>query len=210
VSRSTKVIFVCSPNNPTGNNLPRAEIEKLLHEFEGIVVVDEAYSDFSLQRPFRFDINLYPNLIVLNTFSKAWASASIRLGIAIASPDIITYFNKVKYPYNVNQLTQQQALTMIQRRFDVEKWVRLILEERARVLPAFAELTICKKIYPTDANFFLARMVDAPRIYDYLLQRGIVVRNRSNIALCGDCLRVTIGTPTENSALLGALRQYKM
>jgi histidinol-phosphate aminotransferase len=207
-SRNTKAIFLCSPNNPSGNNLDVNEVVEVLRTFEGIVVVDEAYSDFSSQPTFRSQLDRFPNLIVLNTFSKAWACASIRLGIALAQPEIIKLFNKVKYPYNVNNLTQQEALKMIDRKDDVFKWTKLVLEERERMLPAFNELPICQTIYPTDANFFLARMTDAPAIYSYLLRRGIIVRNRSHIALCGNCLRITIGNAKENSALLGALRQY--
>jgi len=209
VDAQTKVIWLCSPNNPTGNNLDRQAIERVLTEFQGIVVVDEAYSDFNDQRPFRFDLDRFPNLIVLNTFSKLWASAAIRLGMAFASPEIIALFNKVKYPYNVNALTQQQAMKTLDNMQQVQYWRATILKERAQLLPAVAELPICKAVYPTDANFFLARMTDADRIYHYLVDRGIVVRNRSRVQLCGNCLRITIGTPQENNALLGALRQYK-
>lgn len=205
----TKVIWLCSPNNPTGNSLDRAAIERILREFHGIVVVDEAYSDFNNSRPFRLDLGRFPNLIVLNTFSKLWASAAIRLGMAFASPEIIALYNKVKYPYNVNQLTQQQALRMMSDIQQVQYWRAIILKEREALLPAVAELPICKAVYPTDANFFLARMTDADGIYHYLIDRGIVVRNRSRVQLCGNCLRITIGTPQENSALLGALRQYR-
>lgn len=204
----TKAIFLCSPNNPTGNDLSRPEMERLLEQFDGIVVIDEAYSDFSQQRPFRLDLQRYPNLIVLNTFSKAWASAAIRLGMAFASPEIIALFNKVKYPYNISQLTQDQALSQLDHRFEIEKWISTLKEERAQMMRAFAELPLCRCVYPSDANFFLARVDGADRIYRYLVERGIIVRNRSKIELCGDCLRVTIGTKDENSALLAALRQY--
>ena len=205
----TKVIWLCSPNNPTGNALDRKEIEHILNEFQGIVVVDEAYSDFCDRRPFRLDLDRFPHLIVLNTFSKLWASAAIRLGMAFASEDIIALFNKVKYPYNVNQLTQQQAMTMLDDLQHINQWRATILSERAHLLPAVAELPICKAVFPTDANFFLARMTDADAIYHDLIDRGIVVRNRSRVQLCGNCLRITIGTPQENNALLGALRQYR-
>ena len=205
----TKVIWLCSPNNPTGNALERHAIERILTAFSGIVVVDEAYADFSNLRPFRLDLDRFPNLIVLNTFSKLWASAAIRLGMAFASEEIIGLFNKVKYPYNVNQLTQQQALKVLDDLQHVELWRATLLNERAHLLPSVAELPICKAVYPTDANFFLARMTDADRIYNYLVDRGIIVRNRSRVQLCGNCLRITIGTPDENNALLGALRQYR-
>ena len=205
----TKAIFVCSPNNPTGNDLMREEIEKLLEQFRGIVVVDEAYSDFSQQRPFRTDIDKYPNLIVFNTFSKAWGSAAIRLGMAFASEEIIGLYNKVKYPYNVNKLTQQQAKEVLAKPTELHKKLVLILEERASLMQAFAELPICTKVYPSDANFFLAKVTDANAIYNYLVDRGIIVRNRNRITLCQNCLRITVGTKHDNTELLSALRQYK-
>ncbi|WP_027455345.1 histidinol-phosphate transaminase [Xylanibacter brevis] len=204
----TKVIWICSPNNPTGNDINRDEIVKVLTSFEGIVVVDEAYSDFSQQRPLRFELPRYPNLVVLNTLSKAWASAAIRLGMAFASPEIIGLFNKVKYPYNVNLLTQEQAIKVLSDPYEVDRWVQLIKSERTRVIEAFQALPLCEKIYPTDANFFLARVVDAQRIYDYLVEQGIIVRNRTRVQLCQNCLRITIGNRDENNELIGALRQY--
>ncbi len=209
VDDHTKVIWLCSPNNPSGNALERKGIERILTEFQGIVVVDEAYSDFCNMPPFRLDLDRFPNLIVLNTFSKLWASAAIRLGMAFASEEILALFNKVKYPYNVNQLTQQQALKVLDDMPHVNQWLRTLLNERAHLLPAVAELPICRAVYPTDANFFLARMTNATAIYHYLVDRGIIVRNRSRVQLCQDCLRITIGTPQENNTLLGALRQYK-
>ena len=205
----TKAIFLCSPNNPTGNSLQRDEVHKVLTRFPGIVVVDEAYSDFAAQRPFRLDLATYPNIIVLNTLSKAWGCAAIRLGMAFASEEIIGLLNRVKYPYNVSLLTQRQAQEMLGRTQKVAEWLRVIRTEREHVLPAFAELPVCKKLYPTDANFFLARVAGADRIYQYLVEQGIIVRNRSRVQLCDDCLRITIGTPQENCALLGALRKYK-
>ena len=204
----TKLIWICSPNNPTGNNIDREEILRVINGFQGIVIVDEAYSDFSRQRPLRLELSQHPNLVVLNTLSKAWASAAIRLGIAFASPDIIAIFNKVKYPYNINYLTQQQAMKILADLPGVERWVRLILEERSRMIEAFRQLPICEQLYPTDANFFLARVTDAQALYDYLVHQGIIVRNRTRVQLCHNCLRITIGTRTENGELLGALRQY--
>lgn len=206
--RYTKVIWICSPNNPSGNLIDPDEVEMVIEGFEGIVVVDEAYSDFAPGKPFRTKLRHYPNLIVLNTMSKAWGCAAIRLGMAFASAEIIGLFNKVKYPYNVNALTQERALEMMQSPYEVEKWVKLLLQERIRVMESFSILPICQKVYPTDANFFLARMTDAPAIYDYLIREGIIVRNRSRVTLCDNCLRVTIGTKTENSQLLAALRKY--
>ena len=209
VNAHTKVIWLCSPNNPTGNNLDGKEIEKVLCSFEGIVVLDEAYSDFSSRSPFRHRLDEFPNLIVLNTFSKAWGCAAIRLGLAYASEEIIGLFNKVKYPYNVNKLTQDAALEILDKRRDVENWIKLILEERPKLMASVAELRICEKVYPTEANFFLAKMNDATAIYEYLIDNGIVVRNRSKIALCHNFLRITVGTPQENNVLLAALRKYK-
>ena len=204
----TKIIWLCSPNNPTGNSLSRDEILKTIEGFEGIVIVDEAYTDFSQQMSLRQELPTHPNLIILQTMSKAWGSAAIRLGMAFASKEIINIYNKVKYPYNVNLLTQQQALEMLKDAFEVEKWVRTLLAERGYLMQAFQQLPICKEVYKTDANFFLARMTDAQRIYDYLVERGIIVRNRTRIQLCNNCLRVTIGTRSENAELLAALRQY--
>ena len=204
----TKIIWICSPNNPTGNNIVREEIVRTIEGFEGIVIVDEAYSDFSSQPSLRADLAKYPNLIVLNTMSKAWGCAAIRLGMAFASQEIIAIYNKVKYPYNVNLLTQQQALEALKDPFEVDKWVRMLKLERDRMIDAFRQLPICEKVYPTDANFFLAKMTDAQRIYDYLVDCGIIVRNRTRIQLCQNCLRVTIGTKTENNELVAALRQY--
>jgi histidinol-phosphate aminotransferase len=205
---NTKIIWVCSPNNPSGNNINRDEIVKLVDSFDGIVIIDEAYSDFSSQKPMRDELDKHPNMIVLNTFSKAWGCAAIRLGMAFGYEDIIEIFNKIKYPYNINNLTQNQALEALKDPFEVDKWVRTLLLERSRMIDAFKQLPICEKIYHTDANFFLAKMTDAQKIYDYLVEKGIIVRNRSRIKLCTNCLRVTIGTKNENNELLSALRQY--
>ncbi len=205
----TKIIFLCSPNNPSGNLLNRDEVVKVLTRYQGIVVVDEAYSEFSEEDPFRHSLDQYPNLVVLNTFSKAWGCAGIRLGIAYASTEIIGLFNRVKYPYNVNVLTQQKALEVLADVSKVQKWVVDIKKERASMIPAFADLPVCEKVYPTDANFFLAKVKDANAIYNYLIDNGIVVRNRNRVALCGNCLRITIGTPQENCALLSAMRKLR-
>ena len=204
----TKIIWLCTPNNPTGNCLNREEVIKVIEGFEGLVIVDEAYSDFSSQKTLRSELPKYPNLIVLNTMSKAWGCAAIRLGMAFASEEIIHIFNKVKYPYNVNQLTQQQALEALKDPFEVDNWVKILLQERTRMMDAFTMLPICEKVYPTEANFFLAKMTDATKIYNYLVDRGIIVRNRHRVQLCQNCLRITIGTKTENAELIAALRQY--
>ena len=204
----TKIIWLCSPNNPTGNSLNRDEILKVVNGFEGIVIVDEAYIDFAQQLSLRQELATHPNLIILQTMSKAWGSAAIRLGMAFASKDIISIYNKVKYPYNVNLLTQQQAMEMLKDPFEIDKYVKTLLTERTYLIQAFTDLPICEEVYKTDANFFLARMVDAQKIYDYLVDKGIIVRNRTRIQLCHNCLRVTIGTRKENKELLSALRQY--
>ena len=197
-----------NPNNPTGNSLDRDEMMKVVEGFEGIVIVDEAYIDFAHQMSLRQELPTHPNLIILQTMSKAWGSAAIRLGMAFASKEIIAIYNKVKYPYNVNQLTQQQAIAMLKDPFEVDKTVKMLLQERSRLMQAFLELPICEQIFPTDANFFLTRVTDATKVYNYLVDRGIIVRNRSRIQLCQNCLRITIGTRSENNELLSALRQY--
>mgnify|MGYP003466723879 CR=1 FL=1 len=204
----TKAIFLCSPNNPTGNNLCRGEIESLLHSFDGLVIVDEAYADFSSERSFLLDLDKYPNLIVLQTFSKAWGCAAIRLGMAFACPQIIGLFNKIKYPYNVNLLTQQEAISLLQDPVKVQDWISILLQERTRLMDEFSKLSCCETIYPTDANFFLTKVTDAKKIYEYLVSKGIIVRNRTHVALCGNCLRITIGTSEENDTLLEALKGW--
>ena len=207
---NTKAIWICSPNNPSGNNINNDEIEKVIENFDGIVVVDEAYIDFSKQKTFSRYINSETsNVIVLQTMSKAWGSAAIRLGMAFAKKEIIGIFNKVKYPYNVNMLTQEQAMKRLKDTQPVEQWVNILLQERGRTMEAFGELPICEKIYPTDANFFLAKVKDAQKAYDYLVEKGIIVRNRTRISLCNNCLRITIGTREENNELIGALRDMK-
>ena len=206
---NTKVVWLCSPNNPTGNELLREEVYKVIEGFGGIVVVDEAYSDFSSQTPLRAELYKYPNVIILNTFSKAWASAGLRCGMAFAQKDIIDIFNKVKYPYNINMLTQEKIDVMLDNQYEVDHWVRILLRERDRVMDAFLLLPTCEKVYPSDANFFLARMTDATAAYEYLKDKGIIVRNRTTVTLCENCLRITIGSKTENNELLGALRLFK-
>lgn len=206
----TKLILLCSPNNPTGNALDFGEMEKIVRSFPGIVVIDEAYSDFSSKPIFRTELGKYSNIIVLNTFSKAWGSAGIRLGMAFARKEIIDIFNKVKYPYNVNVLTAAKGEEMISRRFEVNKWVNMILSERVSLMDAVSQLPYCEKVYPTDANFFLARFSDATALYSYLAAEGIVVRNRSNVTLCNSCLRITVGSREENSILLAAMRKYNI
>lgn len=202
---NTKVIFLCSPNNPTGNILAAEEVLLILDSFHGIVVIDEAYIDFSDQPSYLTRLNLYPRLIVLQTFSKAWAHASIRLGMAFASPEIIDYFNKVKYPYNINLLTQKHALQMLLAEPDVKTQVIRIKEERERLRCELSQLPFVKKIYPSDANFLLVCVDDADKLYYKLTEAGVIVRNRNRVTLCEGCLRITIGTETENTQLLNVL-----
>ena len=182
IDENTKAIFVCSPNNPTGNSLCRKEIESLLNKFDGLVIVDEAYIDFSSSESLLKDLDKYSNLIVLQTFSKAWGCAAIRLGMAFASPEIIAIFNKIKYPYNVNRLTQEEAIRVLQHPETIKGWVNTLLEERARVMEEFVKLPCCVRVFPTDANFFLAKVYEATQIYNYLVSEGIIVRNRTNVA----------------------------
>lgn len=205
---NTKLIFLCSPNNPTGNDLCRDEIIKLLKEFQGLVIVDEAYSDFSDNPSLLTQLNEFPNLIVLQTFSKAWGCAGIRLGMAFASEEIVSLLNKIKYPYNINRLTQEEATRIMEKHYRISEWVKMLIDERERVIEKFKDLKCCVHIYPTSANFFLVRVTDAKKIYDYLVNKGIIVRNRSNVTLCHQCLRITIGTRPENDSLLEALKGF--
>ena len=187
----------------------RSEIEKLLREFEGLVILDEAYSDFSESPSFLLDLDKYPNLVVFQTFSKAWGCAAIRLGMAFASTEIIGILSKIKYPYNVNQLTQKQAIEMLHKYYEIECWVKRLKEERENLEKRFSELPLTVKVFPSDANFFLVRVTDAVKIYNYLVGEGIIVRNRNSISLCGNCLRVTVGTRMENDKLIEALKSYE-
>ena len=202
----TKLIFLCSPNNPTGNNLDRNQIIKTVENFAGIVIVDEAYIDFSSQPSLLGELERYPNLIVLQTFSKAWGSAAIRLGMAFATPEIVSVLNKVKYPYNINRLTQDYALKMLENTGNVTEWVKILLHERAQLQNKLSELPCVEKIYPSDANFLLIKVKDANAIYESLVKKGIIVRNRHSVSLCGNCLRITVGTPTENDTLIRGLK----
>ena len=204
----TKLIFLCSPNNPTGNDLDRRQILKTIVNFSGIVIVDEAYIDFSSQPSLLGELDGYPNLIVLQTFSKAWGSAAIRLGMAFAAPEIITVMNKVKYPYNVNRLTQDHALRMLDNAEKTDEWVKILLQERSKLQSQLSRLPSVEKIYPSDANFLLVKVADANAIYGHLVKEGVIVRNRHNVSLCGNCLRITVGTPSENDSLIQAWNKY--
>jgi histidinol-phosphate aminotransferase len=207
--KQSKLIWLCSPNNPTGNSLNRNEIIKLLKSFNGIVVLDEAYIDFSEHASATSLLQENPNLVILQTFSKAWGNAAIRLGMAFASTEIIQVLNKIKYPYNINILTQQQALKALQHKDKVAEWVSLLKTERSRLIAELAKLPMVKHIYPTDANFVLLRVDDANALYQYLIAQSIVVRNRNTVSLCMGCIRITVGTPDENNQLLQAMALYR-
>jgi histidinol-phosphate aminotransferase len=202
---TTKMIFLCSPNNPTGNLLDKDSVLYIAEKFDGLVVLDEAYIDFAPGKSLLSELSNYPNLVILQTFSKAWGMAGIRLGMAFAAPEIISVLNKIKYPYNLNILTQEKALELTDNHEKVEKWVKRIIAERAKMAELLKGFPFVVTVYPSDANFLLVKMHDARGIYDYLAERGIVVRDRSKIHLCEESLRITIGTSEENEELLKAL-----
>jgi len=205
---NTKLLFICSPNNPTGNAFDRAEILKLTENFSGIVVVDEAYIHFSNEKSLLGEINNLPNLVVLQTFSKAWGLAGLRVGLAFADEEITALFNKVKPPYNVSQIAQEAILDALENRATVEKTIAGIIAEREKLIKNLEPFSFVKKIYPTDANFVLVKTTDANSIYRFLTGEKIVVRNRDRVELCEGCLRITIGTPQENKSLLNALEKF--
>ncbi|MCF8361980.1 MAG: histidinol-phosphate transaminase [Prolixibacteraceae bacterium] len=205
-NNKTKLIFLCSPNNPSGNLLSKNEITNIVQNFEGIVIVDEAYIDFAPGKTLLAEINQYPNLVVLQTFSKAWGLAGIRLGMAFASPEIIAVLNKIKFPYNINSLTQQKVIEALNNTKQKENWVKTIINERERLAKELKQFNFVKKIYPSDANFLLVKMDRAREIFEYLMGKGVIVRDRSKVALCEDSLRVTVGSPEENDKLI----QYLM
>ena len=205
VNSKTKVIFLCSPNNPTGNSFSVKHIEYLLNNFQGLLVVDEAYIDFATQSSWLNKLGQFPNLMVTRTFSKAYGMAGLRLGVCYASENIITILNRIKPPYNVNELTQRKAFQMIQNTALVEEQIAEILTERDRMIGQLAKISYVKEIYPTDANFILVKVDDADKRYQEILELGVVVRNRSTQPLCYNTLRFTIGTPEENETLLKVL-----
>lgn len=206
IDANTKLIFICSPNNPTANAIRREDIEMVLNNFDGIVVVDEAYINFSRQKTLIQELTEYPNLVILQTLSKAWGLAALRVGMAFASEDIINVFNKVKPPYNINQASQELALEALNNIEQVNSWIRETVEERGKLEQALNTLPIVEKVYPSDANFLLVKTTDAKGIYQHLVDKGIIVRDRSRVELCAGCLRITIGTPVENVQLFTALR----
>ncbi|MDB5246749.1 MAG: histidinol-phosphate aminotransferase [Segetibacter sp.] len=208
VDDNTKLIWICSPNNPTANSMHREDIETVLNNFNGLVVVDEAYINFSRQKSFIQELNDYPNLVVLQTFSKAWGLAGLRLGMAFASQEIIGILNRVKPPYNVNQVTQELALKALEEVGQVNDMIKELVQMRVALKGVFEKIPFIQKVYPSDANFLLVKMDNARRVYEFLLTRGIVVRDRSNVKLCDDCLRITIGTEEENTELVEALADW--
>ncbi len=209
IDEHTKLIFICSPNNPTGNSMEREDIETVLNNFEGLVVIDEAYINYSRHRSFVAELKEYPNLVVMQTFSKAWGLAALRLGINFASKEIIDLLNKIKPPYNINQATQELAEKALDNLEDVNMMIRETVKERALLVNELVQLPIVQKVYPSDANFVLVKMDQATKVYDYLKEKGIIVRNRSNVILCDDCLRITIGTPEQDKQLINSLMEYK-
>lgn len=203
----TKLIFLCSPNNPSGNLLDPEKIKSVLTQFNGIVVVDEAYIDFTNYPGFVTLLKAYPNLVVLQTLSKAWGLAAIRLGMCFASAEIIAVLNKIKPPYNISILSQQAALEELHFEVRKNRWVTEIIVEREKLKEGLSKIDSVQKVYPSDANFLLVKMKKARSVYEALVQKGIIVRDRSNVILCDDCLRITVGTQQENQILLNELKQ---
>lgn len=202
---NTKLIFLCSPNNPTGNSLSKDAMLSVAKKFKGLLVVDEAYIDFAPGKTLLNELSEIPNLVILQTFSKAWGMAGIRMGMAFASTEIIQVLNKIKYPYNLNILSQQKALELLEQNEQVEDWVKLLISERERIAKDLENLPFVVKVYPSDANFLLVKMHDARGIYEYLVEEGIIVRDRSKVHLCDDSLRITIGAENENNILIETL-----
>ncbi len=206
----TKIIWICSPNNPTGNSMDREDVEMILNNYNGLVVIDEAYINFSPQKSFLQELADYPNLVVLQTFSKAWGLAALRVGMAFASEEIIETLNRVKPPYNIGQATQELALKALEEVGQVNDMVIELVQMREALKGVFEKLPVIEKIYPSDANFLLIKVKGAKKLYNYLLGKGIVVRDRSNVKLCDDCLRVTVGTEQDNTVLVDALIDWQV
>lgn len=208
IDKNTKIIWLCSPNNPTGNSLNRDDVEIVLNNFSGLVVIDEAYINFSRQKSFLQELQEYPNLVVLQTFSKAWGLAGLRLGLAFASKEMIEILDRVKPPYNINQATQELALKALEELGQVNDMIQEIVAMRNALARVLEQVPGVEKVFPSDANFLLVKIKDANRVYDFLLTKGIVVRDRSKVELCEDCLRITIGTEKENTELIDALADW--
>ena len=209
IDSHTKLLFICSPNNPTGNNFNRLDIEFLLNNFPGIVLIDEAYINFSRQKPFLQELTEYENLIVMHTLSKAWGLAALRLGLGFASEVLIDLFNKVKPPYNINGSSQQLGIKALEQINEVNENIRNTVAQRGLLEQELKQFDFIKIIYPSDSNFILVKVIDADKLYQYLLLKGIIVRNRSNEPLCDNCVRITVGTQSENEKLLNALKNYE-
>lgn len=209
VDEHTKLLFICSPNNPTGNNMNRSDVEVLLNNFPGIVIIDEAYINYSKQKTFIQELTEYPNLIVMQTLSKAWGLAALRLGLCYASMDIINLFNKVKPPYNVNEASQLLGLEALQNTDIVNEWITASVLQKELLIKEMGTFAFVVKLYPSDANFILVKVKDAAGLYQYLSAKEVVVRNRSKDPGCANCLRITIGTPEENELLIKLLKQYE-
>jgi histidinol-phosphate aminotransferase len=209
IDSNTKIIFICSPNNPTGNSIIRTDIETVLANFEGLVVIDEAYINFSKQRSFIPELTEYGNLVILQTFSKAWGLAALRLGMAFAARPVIDILNKVKPPYNINQATQDLALKALENVEQVNEWIKITVAERDKLSKELLNLDVVKTVYQSDANFILVEVTDATAIYNYLVEQGIIIRDRSKVTLCEGCLRITIGTLAENETLIQALKTFQ-
>lgn len=208
IDEKTKLIFICSPNNPTGNNFNRMDIELLLNNFSGIIIIDEAYINFSRQKPFLRELTEYENLIVMHTLSKAWGLAALRLGLGFASEKIIHLFNNVKPPYNINQSSQQLGIEALAKIKDVNRNIKNIVEQRNWVNQQLKQFNFVQNIYPSDANFILVKVDNADKLYQYLLMKRIIVRNRTKEPLCENCIRITIGTNLENETLINSLKNY--
>jgi histidinol-phosphate aminotransferase len=210
IDENTKLIFICSPNNPTGNAIAADDIEVLLHNFSGIVVVDEAYINYSRQKTTINMLTEFPNLVVLQTLSKAWGMAALRIGLAFASEEIIAVFNKIKPPYNVNAASLQLALEALEQVTRVNDWIKQTVSERGKLAEQLARFTFVEKVYPSDANFLLVKVADARKLYTFLTGKGIVVRDRSAMPGCEGCLRITVGKPEENNALVEAFETFTL
>ncbi|WP_438946771.1 histidinol-phosphate transaminase [Sediminibacterium sp.] len=208
IDDQTKLIWICSPNNPTGNSLKRLDIETLLNNFKGLVIVDEAYINFSKQKSFVQELTEYPNLVVLQTLSKAWGLAGLRLGMAFASTAIIEILNRVKPPYNINQATQELVLTALEEVGQINDMIRLLVDMREALTEVFASMPTVETVYPSDANFILVKIKEARAVYEFLLTKGIVLRDRSNVQLCNDCLRITVGSEQDNTLLVDAMQDW--
>ncbi|MGO4877446.1 histidinol-phosphate transaminase [Pedobacter psychrotolerans] len=206
IDQNTKLIFICSPNNPTGNSINREDIETILTNFKGLVVVDEAYINYARQKTFIQELTEYANLVILQTFSKAWGLAALRLGMAFSSRKVIDVLNKIKPPYNINQATQDLAFEALKNISQVNDWIKVSVAERERLSADLNALKIVTKVYPSDANFILAEVTETKKIYDTLVDQGIIVRDRSKVTLCEGCLRITVGTKEENDKLLNVLK----